>query len=369
MKDKFTLIIAGGGTGGHIYPGLAIADAFQKINPYSDISFVGTMAGLESKIITKTKYQIDFIQSGQLNLSGQIFKKIKTLFKIPVGFIQSIFILLKRRPDFVLGVGGYASAPFVFIAAICGFKTAIWEPNALPGMANRILSRFVGKSYLVFKDGEKYLKSKKNHIYGMPLRSEITEGAGSHVKLAEKKFTLLCFGGSQGSFFLNEKLSQFLLNTPDLHSKIRVVHQTGARDFENIKAKYKGLSCVEVRDYIYDMPIFLQTADLLFCRGGASTLAEAAAFGVVPIVVPLPAADNHQQKNAEALVTKNAGYMIIQNQFVDEQFKKIIYSAIENSSTLEEKSKNIKKMSSLTAATDIAQDILNEVGLYEARES
>ena len=363
LKNKMTLIIAGGGTGGHIYPGLAIADAFQKINPHSEISFVGTTAGLESKIITKTKYQIDFIQSGQLNLSGQILKKIKTIFKIPVGFIQSIFILIKRRPDFVLGVGGYASAPFVFIAAICGFKTAIWEPNAHPGMANRILSRFVKKSYLVFKDGETYLKSKKNLIYGMPLRSEITEGARNQTKAPDQKFNLLCFGGSQGSFFLNEKLSQFLLNNPDLHSRIRVIHQTGSSDFQNIKNKYQGLACVEVRDYIYDMPIFLQAADLLFCRGGASTLAEAAAFGVVPVVVPLPAADNHQQKNAEALVAKNAGYMIIQNEFNDDFFKKIIYNSIENSSSLEAKSKNIKKMSSLTAATDIAQDIFNGIGL------
>ena len=129
LKNKMTLIIAGGGTGGHIYPGLAIADAFQKINPQSDISFVGTTAGLESKIITKTKYQIDFIQSGQLNLSGQILKKIKTIFKIPVGFIQSIFILLRRRPDFVLGVGGYASAPFVFIAAIF---IGVVAPSASP---------------------------------------------------------------------------------------------------------------------------------------------------------------------------------------------------------------------------------------------
>ena len=161
LKNKMTIIIAGGGTGGHIYPGLAIADALQKINPETQISFVGTSTGLESKIITKTKYQIDFIQSGQLNLSGQFFKKIKTLLKIPVGFLQSILVILKRRPDFVLGVGGYASAPFVFVSALCGLKTAIWEPNAHPGMANRILSRFVSKSYLVFKDGEKYLKSKQ----------------------------------------------------------------------------------------------------------------------------------------------------------------------------------------------------------------
>lgn len=357
------VIIAGGGTGGHIYPGLAIADALQKINPQSEISFVGTKAGLESKIVTKTKYQIDFIQSGQLNLSGQVLKKIQTLLKIPVGFIQALFVLLKRQPDFVLGVGGYASAPFVFMAAICGFKTAIWEPNAHPGMANRILSRFVEKSYLVFKDGEKYLKSKKNLIYGMPLRSEITEGAGSRLAQAGKKFTLLCFGGSQGSLFLNEKLSQFILNHPDIHSKIRVVHQTGARDFENIKAKYKDLACVEVHDYIYDMPSFLQAADLLFCRGGASTIAEAAAYGVVPVVVPLPAADNHQQRNAEALVANDAGYMILQNEFNDDHFKKIVYSALENTSSLNEKSKNIKKMSSLSAATDIAQDIFNEIGL------
>ena len=367
MSDrKIKIIIAGGGTGGHIYPALSIADAIKMKNPASEILFIGTPIGLESKIVPKAGYKLELIQSGKLNFSGQIFNKIKTLVKIPIGLIQSVFIILRFKPDYVLGVGGYASAPTLLAAKLLCCRTAIWEPNAHPGMANRILSQIVQKAFLVFEEGRKYIKSKETLVFGMPLRSEIEKFAiesKQHSRSEEHLFTILCFGGSQGSVFLNDQLSTFILKHPELHSKIRIFHQTGSLDYQRMVQKYNGLSCVQVFEYIYDMPQYYKQADLLFCRGGASTLAEAAAFGVVPMVVPLPAADDHQQKNAEALVKQNAGFMFLQKQFDHEQFKKVILQMMHEPELRKQMSVNLSQIAPREASGQIAQNILAEVVL------
>jgi len=357
------IFIAGGGTGGHIYPALAIADSLKKINSEIHIEFVGTAEGLEAKIISKenynSNYKLNLIQSGKLNFEGNILVKIKTLVKIPIGIFESVLLILKNKPDFVLGVGGYVSAPFVLAAALMGCKCAFWEPNAHPGMANRILSRFVKKSYLVFSEAKNHLYSKNNLVFGMPLRAEMLMLKQSIKKT--DKFFILCFGGSQGSQFLNEQLSDFILNSSDLHKKIQVVHQTGPKDFERMKKKYENIHCVQIFDFIYNMSDYYQQADVLFCRGGASTLAEAAAFGIVPIIVPLPAADNHQQKNAESLIEKNAAFMFTQKQFNANEFKKILNSLIENKNVLSVMSENIQKLISKNASAEIAADIIKEI--------
>lgn len=355
------IIIAGGGTGGHIYPAISIAQALKKSNPSTQIIFVGTAQGLETKIIPQAGYDLRLIQSGKLNYQGQFFQKIKSVFKIPLGIIQSVIILIKERPDFVIGVGGYASAPMTLAAALIRVKTAIWEPNAHPGMANRILSRYVDKTYLVFADAVKFLKSKNNITLGMPLRDDI-ENYSAELSTAKNNFTLLCFGGSQGSMFLNDCLSDFVLNNPQLVEKMHIIHQTGSKDFERIKTKYDNHARVEVHEYIFNMPKYYSQADMLFCRGGASTLAEAAVYGVVPLVVPLPAADDHQQRNAEALVNQNAGFMFLQNTFDSEQFKNKIAEMIKHPEVLQEMSDRLKQMVQKGAARKIAEDIIASVG-------
>lgn len=354
------IFIAGGGSGGHIYPALSIAKALKEKDANLQVEFVGTKSGLETKIVPREGEKLRLIQSGKLNYSGNILQKIKSLIQIPMGILQSFFIIMKERPAFVLGVGGYASAPFTLAASLLGVKTAIWEPNAHPGMANRILSKYVNKAYLVFADGTKFLKTKNNEVLGMPLRYK--PETFMLDKNRSDKFTILCFGGSQGSQFLNEKISDFLIRNPKFQSQLHVIHQTGPKDFERVKAKYaqslQDKSCVDVFDYIYDMPNYYVKADLLFCRGGASTLAEAALFGVVPVVVPLPAADNHQQSNAESLVKAHAGYMILQNEFDMEQFKALVQELMANRDKLNAMSQSLKKTVPAGAAQKIAEDIL-----------
>jgi UDP-N-acetylglucosamine--N-acetylmuramyl-(pentapeptide) pyrophosphoryl-undecaprenol N-acetylglucosamine transferase len=357
---KKTVMIAGGGTGGHIYPAIAIGRALQKANPAIELRFVGTAEGLESKIMNRENLALDLIKSGKLNYSGNILQKLKTLFRIPLGLAQSFALIRRHNPVFVIGVGGYASAPFVLMAALMGRNTAIWEPNAHPGMANRLLSKIVKRAYLVFGDSRKYLASTDVKVFGMPLREEIELAQGSS-KTAQAKLRLLCFGGSQGSMFLNEKLSDFLLKHPELHSRLEVIHQTGTRDFENIKKKYAGLACVEVHEFIFNMPEIYKKTDVQFCRGGASTIAEASAFGIVPIIVPLPAADDHQLRNAEVVAEAKAGFLIEQGRFNDADFAEKLTALLENVSLRNEMSENLKKLAPKNAAGAIAHDILAQI--------
>lgn len=358
---KNRIIIAGGGSGGHVYPAISIAEAILKKDAAAEILFVGTPQGMESRIIPKAGYNLKLIQSGKLNLKGQVLTKLKTLIKIPLGILQSFWIILTYRPQFVLGVGGYASAPMLLAAILCFRKTALWEGNAHPGMANRLLSKFISKAYLVFGEAKKSMSSKRAYVWGMPLRAEIERMCETKSIKANSVFTIICTGGSQGSQFLNDRLSDLILQNPQWHNQIQVFHQTGVADFNRIKTKYAGLACVEVMDYIYDMPHYYQQADMHFCRGGAGSITETAAFGVVPVVVPLPAADNHQQHNAEALVRGEAGYMLIQKQFDQEQFKNIVSELMQNSLLKSKLSKNLKQLVPLKASHKIADDIIESI--------
>ncbi len=357
------IMIAGGGTGGHIYPAIAIGKAIELLDPSFEIRYVGTSQGLEQKIMAREKLSLDLIQSGKLNFSGNIFQKIKTIAKIPIGLVQSFFLILKYKPHFVLGVGGYASAPFVMMAALLGKKTALWEPNAHPGMANRILSKSVGKAYLVFDDAKKYLKSKNVKVFGMPLRAEIDAAASSLVsrQSVANKLTILCFGGSQGSVFLNEKISNFILAHAELKDEVYVIHQTGSLDFKTIKAKYGETKNVEVHEFIYDMPLYYKKADIQFCRGGASTIAEAAAFGVVPLIVPLNAADDHQLKNAQVVVSEGGGFLFKQAEFSEQEFAATIMKLKTDADFRRKMSQNLRKLAPQQAAQEIAKDILNHI--------
>lgn len=356
IMSKKTIVIAGGGTGGHIYPGIAIARAIQKLDPEVEIHFVGTSRGLESKIVPREGFPLHLIDSGQLNVKSH-FQKLKTLFKIPKGLWQSIQLLGRLKPLYVIGVGGYASGPFVLAASFIGFNTAIWEPNAMPGLANRLLSRFVDKCFVVFAEARRHLKNEQILQPGMPVRSEIESAV--HEKHQDPKFHLLAFGGSQGARTINNCLSDAILLGGDWVQNLSVVHQVGSADIKTIQEKYKTAPCeVSAQEFIYDMPKYYQWADIIVCRGGASSLAEAAAFGIIPIVIPLPAADNHQQRNAESLVAKNAARMILQKDLTPERLISEIQALRNDKQLREQMVQNIKSFYIPQAATAIAKEIL-----------
>jgi UDP-N-acetylglucosamine--N-acetylmuramyl-(pentapeptide) pyrophosphoryl-undecaprenol N-acetylglucosamine transferase len=358
---KKLIFIAGGGTGGHIYPGIAIARALLKQDAKVDVHFVGTADGLETKILPREGFSLHLISGGKLNFAGDFFLKIKTLLKLPLGFLQAIYLIARLKPCFVLGVGGYASGPFVLAASFLQVPTAIWEPNAHPGMANRWLSRFVKKCYVVFHEALASLKNKNVLQVGMPVRSEI-ETAKRKLQPNEK-FRVLSFGGSQGSRAISTVLSEAIIQRGSWTKNLTVVHQVGAVDFEKLKGKYQGFEDVVTPfEFIYDMPKYYSWADLVVARGGASTIMELAAFGIPAIIIPLPAADDHQRKNAESLVRLQAGKMIPQSELTVDRLIEEIQALRNNPTELKTLSDNIKKFFQPQAAEKIAQDILTTVG-------
>lgn len=355
-------MIAGGGTGGHIYPGIAIAKALIRLDPDIQIHFVGTSSGLETKIIPREGFPLHLIAGGKLNFSGDPLGKIKTIIKLPIGFLQSVFLLLKYRPQAVLGVGGYASGPFVLMAALMGFHTSIWEANVHPGMANRWLSKVVRKCFLVFEESKKYLSSKDNFVVGIPVREEMESSiAQANVKGPSSDFHLLHYGGSQGSRAIGRTLCAAILENGDWTKDLRVVHQTGATDHQDFLERYKdvlGSGKVEIQEFIFDMKKYYQWADLVLCRGGASTLNEIAAFGLPAIIVPLPAADAHQEHNARVLVEAGAARMILQKDLTTERLKMEIDSLRRAPDQRALLSKNVRQFYRPQAAEQIAKEIL-----------
>lgn len=354
-----TIVIAGGGTGGHIYPALTIAKSLQSLNPDLRVEFVGTPDGLESKIIPKHGFSISFISVGKLNYKGGFFKKLKTLFQLPWAFVKSLALVIEKKPILVLGVGGYASGPFVLASSVLGIPTALWEPNAHPGLTNRILARFVRKTFLVFEESRKYMKSKRFEVLGLPVREEIEK-----LNLVESKkevdsiFKILVFGGSQGARAINTcvaaMLKEFSLD------KLEIVHQTGPYDYQGVKATYGEQSGVKVMEYLYDIENYYLWADLVICRAGASTLAELAAAKKPSILIPLPsAADDHQKKNALSLVNKNAARLIEQKDLTPAVLFNLIGELRSQPGILKKMSENIQHFYQPQAAKKIAEKLVN----------
>jgi UDP-N-acetylglucosamine--N-acetylmuramyl-(pentapeptide) pyrophosphoryl-undecaprenol N-acetylglucosamine transferase len=364
---KPLIYIAGGGTGGHIYPGVAIARALMTHRSQIQIEFVGSQDGLETRIVPREGFQLHCIAGGRLNFQGKLHQKIWTLAKIPVGLFQSFALILKTKPAFVLGVGGFASGPFVLAAAILGVPCGIWEPNAQPGLANRWLSRFVDVCYVVFADADRWLRNKAIRPFGMPVRAEI-EVAGqkpwSEKKTSSADFHILSFGGSQGSRIISSALTGALLHPeqtefPDWTKDLKVVHQIGAVDFASVAPKYeKILNIVTPLEFIYEMPKYYSEADLVVVRGGASTLVEVSAFGVIPIVIPLPAADDHQLRNAEVLEKAGAGKILLQKDLNPKSLVALIEELRRKPEVRAQMSRQLKSLFKPLAAEKIAQDVL-----------
>lgn len=313
MASRRTIVIAGGGTGGHIYPALAIARAMRAKDPQLEVHFVGTATGLETKIVPRENFPLHLIDVGKLNHGGGLISKLRTVLGIPRALLQSAALLFELKPEVVLGVGGYVSGPFVLAAALFGFRAAIWEPNAKPGLTNRWLSRFVRRSYVVFDEASHELRSREVLPVGLPVRREIEDAAPA--PRAEGEFRVLVFGGSQGARAINRAVSEAVRSGATWRQGIVIRHQTGALDFAEIAKAYEGLSGVEAREYLHDMDAQYAWADLVVCRAGASTVAELAAARKPAILVPLPtAADDHQRKNAESLAAKGAGLVLPQSE-------------------------------------------------------
>lgn len=355
---KKNVLIAAGGTGGHIYPALSIAQVLQSQGVY--VCFVGTARGLENKIVPQEGYHLEHIPIGRLNRNISWQERISTLLLLPFAFIKSIFLLAKYRPSFVLGMGGHASGPMLFMAALLRVKTFIWEPNAYPGLANRLLSRFVNECLVVFDEAAQLLKTQRFSRVGMPLRAPIEALAQETYRPSSEGLNVLVFGGSQGARAINDVVSAMLQKYGARIPGLRMVHQTGALDIERIQKFYQQHPCpVEVYEYLHDMDKRYQWADVVIARAGTGTLSELAAAGRGAILIPLPwAADNHQQKNAEVLEKAGAAAMVLQKDLSPENLYTLLLELSRDKMRLQKMSEQVRQFYIPQAAQAIGKYLL-----------
>jgi UDP-N-acetylglucosamine--N-acetylmuramyl-(pentapeptide) pyrophosphoryl-undecaprenol N-acetylglucosamine transferase len=311
------VVIAGGGTGGHLYPGIAVARELLARQPETAISFAGTARGIEARVVPREGFPLDLIRS--FGLKGKSFiDRARGAVLVPVGFADGLRIVSRRHPDLVIGVGGYSSGPVVLAAALRGVPTMLLEQNAVPGLTNRLLARVVKAAAVTFDSTQAFFGSKA-FVSGNPVRPEFFAAAGPNQESAlDDQATVtrvLVFGGSQGAHAINVAMVEAAARLAAGGSHLRLTHQTGERDVEMVRAAYRQAGVqADVEPFLYDMGRQLRSADLIVSRAGATTLAEIAAAGKAAILVPLPTAtDDHQRKNAEALAAAGAADVVLQN--------------------------------------------------------
>jgi UDP-N-acetylglucosamine--N-acetylmuramyl-(pentapeptide) pyrophosphoryl-undecaprenol N-acetylglucosamine transferase len=304
------VIIAGGGTGGHLFPGIAIAEEFLRRDQTNSILFIGTKRGLEQRVLGNMGFNLHTLDVEGIKGRG-LAKALGALLKIPRSLVESYRLILAFCPDIVIGVGGYASGPAVITAHLMGIKTTIAEQNALPGITNRILGRFVDRIFLTFPETKKWFPEKKTIASGNPVRVAFLTGIREVEKRAGK-FTILIFGGSQGARSINMAVLDSLPYLENIRDKLKIIHQTGSADIDSLAAHYRSRGMdADVLPFIMDMASAFRYADLIICRAGATSIAEITASGKAAILIPLPhAANDHQTKNAEALIKAGAAVMM-----------------------------------------------------------
>jgi UDP-N-acetylglucosamine--N-acetylmuramyl-(pentapeptide) pyrophosphoryl-undecaprenol N-acetylglucosamine transferase len=341
-------IIAGGGTGGHVIPGLAIAQELK--DSYSaEVLFVGTSRGIENRLVPAAGFPLRLVKIGALkNVSAGT--RAKTMFDLPRAVGEAFRILSEFRPHVVIGVGGYASGPAMVAAILRRTPTLAFEPNVVPGFANRAVARFVSEAAVHFQETARYFR--RCRVTGVPVRQAFFDVVSKHAGNP----TLLIFGGSQGAHAINraviEAAGMLRARVPKLH----IIHQTGERDYNDALAAYASAGTdAEVFRFIDDMPACFGRADLLLCRSGASTVAEVAAAGKPAILIPFPrAADDHQKRNAEALQKADAALMLEESRLTAESLVESVSSLLSDGSRLAKMGEAARSLAHPNAARDIA---------------
>ena len=317
MASPLRVVIAGGGTGGHLYPGIAVARELIARRPDAAVSFAGTAQGIEARVVPREGFALDLIRSSGVK-GKSLADRARGAALVPVGLADGWRIVSARRPSLVIGVGGYSSGPVVVVAALRGVPTMLLEQNAVPGLTNRVLSHFVQAAAVTFDSTQAFFGAKA-FVSGNPVRPEFFAASGPHQESARDDQTsvtrVLVFGGSQGAHAINVAMVEA---APELAGDphLRLTHQTGERDVEMVRAAYRSAGIpAEVEPFLYDMGKRLRHADVIVCRAGATTLAELTAAGKAAILIPLPTAtDDHQRRNAEALAASGAAEVLLQSE-------------------------------------------------------
>jgi len=329
------IVFAGGGTGGHVYMAVAIAQELSRQMASIRFLFIGTRSGLESRIVPELGFTLETIEIGGLKNVGLV-RTVRSLLQIPVSLLKSLRLIRSFRPDITVGVGGYASGPVILASWMLRIPSVIIEPNVLPGFTNRLLSPLVRGAMVAFPETAEWFGDKARRT-GIPIRQEFYE-LRKEVP-GNGPLRLLIFGGSQGS----RPINQLLIGAAPYLARLdlRIVHQTGPADLERVREAYRQEEIqAEVTEYIDRMPRAFSEADLVISRSGASTIAEITAASLPAILIPLPhAADDHQKKNAEALVRRGAAIMMEQHRTDGESLASKIEFLVGNRRELEKMSR------------------------------
>jgi UDP-N-acetylglucosamine--N-acetylmuramyl-(pentapeptide) pyrophosphoryl-undecaprenol N-acetylglucosamine transferase len=315
--------MADGGTGGHIFPALTVADEFRRRYPEGAVLFTGTEAGLERDLVPRNGYELKMIRVGGLIGKG-VFTKLKTLLQLPFAYLESRSILKNFKPDIVIGYGAYASGPVLVAAHHRGIPILLVEPNAIPGFTNRATLKYAAAVAVPYEDRGRIFAGRAI-VTGNPVRPM------SKHNVINEKFTVGIFGGSQGARAINKTIASLLPRLIEKRNSLHIIHQTGKSDFDSIQKEYeKAAPFFEVTPFIHDVEAFLNRCDLLICRSGAITLAELTILGKPAILVPLPtAAHNHQEQNARRLMEAGAAKMILQKDLTPDSLYSVVAELME----------------------------------------
>jgi len=344
------VIIAGGGTGGHVIPALAIAQQLKK-EFAAEVLFIGTARGIETRLVPQAGFPLDLIKVGALK-NVSLLTRAKTMFDLPRALWVAGRMVSDFDPDVVIGVGGYASGPAMLAAIRRRIPTLAFEPNVVPGFANRLVARWVKAAAVHFEETCEYFPHCK--VTGVPVRQAFFEIA---AKGRGGQPTLLVFGGSQGAHAINQAMIDSLPGLRSRIPEIQIIHQTGQRDYDLVQAAYlKTDISGEVHKFIDDMPAMFARADLLVCRSGASTVAEIAAAGKPAVFVPFPrAADDHQNVNARALERAGAAVVVEESRLEAAYLVDTIAALLSDRRGLENMSAAAKALAHPRAVEDIAE--------------
>ncbi|MBM14953.1 MAG: undecaprenyldiphospho-muramoylpentapeptide beta-N-acetylglucosaminyltransferase [Nitrospina sp.] len=343
MKKR--VVIAGGGTGGHLYPGIALARALKRKDMDIEISFVGTKKGLEAQVLPKEGFDLKTILSSGLFGKKKIARWVSWC-KLPISTAQSMSFLIRKRPGLVVGVGGYASGPLVLSAWILRIPILIHEQNSIPGITNKWLGKIADKVAVSFKDSAAMFPEKKVEVTGNMIRDEFCKPKEEFPNMNNGPFRVLVLGGSQGAHSLNMAMVEALQFLSDHKQNLHITHQTGKSDFETVKKQYaKNNFSSDVHPFIDEIEDQYRKASLVVCRAGATTLAEVTACGKMSILVPFPhATHNHQVKNARVIEAANAGEIVLDEDLSGSRIAQSIVGAMEEPERLKTAEENSYKL-------------------------
>ena len=363
------VVIAGGGTGGHLFPGLAVARALKQRVPESQVSFAGTATGIEARVIPSTEFALDLIRSAGLK-GKSVAARARGAMLVPLSGIDAWRLISRRRPDVVIGVGGYSSGPVVAIAAMRGIPTLVLEQNAVPGLTNRLLARIVSRAALTYDASLKYFNGK-GFVSGNPVRREFLEvddDPDHDAAINALPVRVLVFGGSQGAHAINMAMVEAAPRLAAAAQTLDFVCQTGTRDFDMVRAAFERYGVQgRVERFIDAMDREMKAAGLVVSRAGATTLAEVTAAGRPAILIPLPnATDDHQRHNARALAGAGAAEVVEQEELTGERLADRIEAIAGDRDRRRRMSSAARSLARPRAADDIVDEV---VRLSERRRS